>query len=530
MVTKAKPGFDALLFVKTESSTTFDQVAEVRDLKIAVNEDFVDITKYRNEGFREWGNGMKGWEGTAEYIYCKTDAAQDALFTAIRTGTPLFIKMVPNKAFDATSLQREIFGGLCVIKTWSKSAPNADAVAADIVFTGRGPIENRGETSEQADSGEFCFCVEWYQTIYLSLDQVYTPPVAPSFSTGWEIDPYFYSKQSGTGNLPTITINAAFLGTLLSNTLNGCPIPISMRYKCEGGPIIPSGAGTLKEDFLEIAPVTQDAGQLKVIEIMEDELDKKVGVGGVTFSSLYDDFDTFLLANTDFVMDLSGLRISNLEMVNTLTNLKGLNVNNNLINGVSMDQMPDLNLITFRAKNNFIGSDHGKRIVHMVSTLKTVDLSDNILHESFLFGAGGGGPFTIDFYDVSENFIASISNEDHKIKEFFIRDNVFPADDGGFWDSNTFRESFEIAQPARVSQDRSVAIKYDFSNSDLDDPHSTTIATLIADIKAAQGITDQDEADSKVIYDPDFDDGGPGAYIPLKIYADQDTDEGFEGE
>jgi len=529
MATKALQGFDALLFVKTETQTTFNQVAEVRNLKIAVNEKFVDITKYRNEGFREWGNGMKGWEGSADYLYCKDDAAQDALFTAIRTGTPLFIKMVPNKDFDATTLQREIFGGLCVIKNWQKNVPNADAVATNIVFTGRGPIENRGETSAQAASGDFCFCIEWYQTVYLSLNQVYTPPVAPSFSTGWEIDPFFYTKQSGTGNLPTITINAAFLGTLLSNTLNGCPIPISMRYKCEGGPIIPSGSGTSKDDFLEIAPVTQDTGQLKVIEIMEDELDKKIGVGGVTFSSLYDDFDTFLLANTDFVMDLSGLRISNLEMVNTLTNLKGLNVNNNLINGVSMNQMPDLNLITFKAKNNFIGSDHGKLIVHMVSTLKTVDFSDNILHESFLFGAAGGGPFTVDFFDVSENFIASISNEDHKIKEFIMRDNIFPADDGGFWDSNTFRKAVEIAQPARVSEDRSVAIKYDFSNSDIDDPHDTTLTTLRDNIKTAQSIS-QAEADSKVVYDPDFDDGVHGVYTPLKIYADQDTDEGFEGE
>ena len=141
--------------------------------------------------------------------------------------------------------------------------------------------------------------------------------------------------------------------------------------------------------------------------------------------------------------------------------------------------------------------------------------------------AAGGSPHTIDFYDVSYNFIASMSNEIQKVKEFRIISNIFPAAHQ-FWVDNTFRPVDEIAQGLRVSQDLSVAILYDFSKSDLEDPHATTIQDLIDDIATAKSITSA-EAEKFVKYNPDFDDITPQVYNPTNLYGDNNETEEFNG-
>jgi len=177
MATIAKPGFIAKLFIKPDNETVYKEVAEIRQLTLFVQTGFVDKTTFASDGWREKALSKKGWSAAAAYNYLdpKVDH-KDLRNFILSTPKEFFIKITPEPDFDSVTKKRQVFRGLCLLKTHTTQAPNSDKASVSVVIVGKSPLDEDEETLEQFNSGQDCYCVEFHQTVYLTLNQTFQFP------------------------------------------------------------------------------------------------------------------------------------------------------------------------------------------------------------------------------------------------------------------------------------------------------------------------------------------------------------------
>ena len=320
----------------------------------------------------------------------------------------------------------------------------------------------------------------------------YTPPDAPLGSSGWVIEAEFVGVQTGTGNIGAYQL----IGTL-PNTIAGCPVYVSFRYLCVNSAVVPDGGGTALQDFLEIAETTLNEDQLTTLE----KIQEAIGLEYPTESwfDIYYNFNVvFLSKNPDYELDLSGLGLSDVSLLDTLTNLRHVNLNDNKINGYSLQQIDRLNLVTMKMQRNALGMNDLIFLVPMNSSLKHIDVSENNIQEVRLFSG-----FDLDYLDLSDNVIASIdSNTSNKVKDFRFNRNVYP-DTVGFWATRK-ADSTSATKIANNLGDMSQIINFELADYELNDPVNDP-TTIINTIASDKGITFA-EAEALTNFAPTWED------------------------
>lgn len=421
----------------------------------------------------------------------RADPGQDAILKDILEGREdVFIKLVEDSTFDPITGKRNAFVGYGVVKNWNSSWPNDTQANSNFIVTGCGPLDCREDNEESKDF--VCFCEDQITNVYMQHLDFYTPPNAPVGSIGWTVEAEFVGVTTGTGNIGTYQL----IG-VLPNTLNGCPVYVSFRYFCVNSAVIPSGGGTALEDFLEIAETTLNEDQIAILDAIQEAIGFRYPDD--SWMEIFVEFNlNFLIANPTFELDLSGLGMSDLSLLNTLTNLKHVNLNDNKINGFGIQQMDRLNLETLKLKTNAVGMNDSAFLSPMLGTLKHVDLSNNNLQEMY---GWLGSTATLDFLDISDNVIASNGwNANLKIKDFRFNNNVYP-ETVGFWAALKFDGSSAIKIVSQL-WDQSLTENFEMFNTELNDPVADP-TTLINKIAADKGITFA-EAEALTTLDPSW--------------------------
>lgn len=506
-------GWRGELYIKKEGCPNdFLRIAEILTMSLTASRDMIDVTTYLNEGWRSFEPGFKSWSSSHSEIYVQTDEGQKEIESAIFLGKRIYLKFVPTRNFDQIGTRREIFVGLCFVTSWSITSPLGAPGRVTVSMRGVGELMQRLETETQAD--ELCdFCCEpLNETIYLVLDEEFVAPPAPPGSTGWVVEKNFEPEETGTGDIGTITINPSGAG------LDGCPVQVTYRYLCEDGPYIPTGGGTTLDDFVEIAENTSNSGQIAIINIMEEQVGFRIGdPKGVNqlfkAQDLYIEFNfVFLVANPTFLLDVSGLGIDDITIINQLSNLQRLDASFNNLTVFNLDELTIPALIFLNVSHNLVGQDNGE-LAQQAPTLTHLDMSFNFLNESFVFMSAGGPD--VDLYDLSNNYLGFIDNSARRIKTFKMVFNTYPSPvvldpsaPADFWSIRITNvlSSVRIIDGGVTNMmlDYTVVDLVDISESQLAD-ETVDIQTLITRIEVAQGITNA-EAALKVKYNPTYSD------------------------
>lgn len=367
---------------------------------------------------------------------------------------------------------------------------------------------------------------------YMSIgDAPWDVPPAPNGSIGYVIEYSLFTSfpiVTGTGDVPPIEITSQTPG-FGSPTANGCPVHIAVTYLCPDSPVIPDidfvSTGVAKDDFVSIAELTTNPSQKtqldRILVMVGRDAD---GDYSDLWATVYDEAQAFLLANPNYILDMSELEMINISLINTLTELKKLNLNHNLLGGFDIDQMDRLELTHIEMQYNLLGGTHDKKFQFMLSTgLVYIDLAHNQMQEYFLFDASDGGAnWEVDYVDLSYNFFATGVYTYMQTKSFKFTHNTFPAVD--FWNdkyndgdgqilTSEFGSNFEDITLLDITDTQ---LRYSFGIIDPTKTPDDEVALLLARIEA-DGHTAL-EAQTILVRNPKWENIPHDPYDPSDIF------------
>lgn len=285
-----------------------------------------------------------------------------------------------------------------------------------------------------------------------------------------------------------------------SITKQNCPVFVKVTYYCEDSPLesgVQFVSVNAQTDFAYIAENTSNVEQIKITDIILIALGIDPSSDVSDWAQIYTDFNAFLLANPNYILDVSNMGITSTSIFSTFTNLKGLNASHNLLGMTDLDRIMDygISLTYIDLSYNNLGGDAGLRLAPMKPSLKHVDLSHNLLNEASLYALdqnsiyGGPTPFLVDYYNVSFNNLAYIANGGARIKEFYMTDNTFLSlGIPGYEIANDFLDTSYLGthfQDSTVIDLSNTIIRYSYNS--VTDPNQveTEINTLLSVIVAA---------------------------------------------
>ena len=264
-----------------------------------------------------------------------------------------------------------------------------------------------------------------------SWGQVVQFPPSNGFNIGWEVDfGLVGTKLTGTGDIPAITIDSNTVqGWDTSSTTRGCPILVIGRYLCPNAEITNADFvtdGIARNDFIQIATLTKNPIQKSIIDGLKLLAGYPVDYPITDFGLLYDKVQAYLLANQDVIFDLSNLKLVTLDLVDTLTNLKKLNLSHNNLGWYELYKLDRLALTYIDLSYNWLFED-AKSLMPMRASLKYIDISHNYLQQCYVYYNNGSDPiFDVDYFDCSYNTIAIGDWNRMRAKVFKFTNNVFP--------------------------------------------------------------------------------------------------------
>jgi len=489
----------------------------MRNIKISFKTTLTETTPQNHEGFRDFEPEFIHWNGSADGIYVQTDAAQKAVLLALSTKMRLFLKWVPDREFNQRGNRRWVMIGLVVVTEYKTNHHVAEAAIVNISFQGSGKPFTRLESESQADDCNPC-CVGLSQSLYMVRGESWVAPPAPENSTGWVVEKNFYPIEYGTGDIGTIflsTINPVTGLPFPAGVMN-CPVHVSFHYLCDSSDYIPATSDPVTE-FNEIWENTGSPTQEAVFRILEEAVGFRIGdeINGSTVDAvtLFVAFNyEYLIDNPDFTLDISRLGLTDLSIVNTLTNLKKLNCSHNYLTIFDMAALVRPQLTWLDCSYNFIGNDN-LEMAFMTASLKYLDMSFNYMNEVYMYSSIAiGSTKTLDYLNYSNNFLAICSNNKAIIKVFEMKNNIYPRD--LFWTPqiNDPDSSIKIAGATNAMLNYSICEKIDISNSELfDEPNDPeTIANFI--LVDNPDVTTIEQARARVIYDPKYSEGSHAPY------------------
>lgn len=343
---------------------------------------------------------------------------------------------------------------------------------------------------------------------YMIDNDVWNMPEAPFGSTNWtiEFEPFGMSTiLTGTGNAGDITMNSTDVpGWNVPSTQAGCPVMVRLTYYCETSPLeagVQFVSVNAEEDFVYIAKNTSNTEQLKILDIILKELGRDPDTEVSNWNEIYTEFQAFLLANPDYILDVSNMGLTSTSIFSTFTNLRGLNASHNLLGMTDLNKIDDygIALVYIDLSYNNLGGDAGRRIESMKPSLKHIDLSHNLLQEYYLYEKDQNGvtngptPFLVDYYNISFNNLVFGSNGGARIKQFYMTDNTYPLGEL-FNNPNSFLAVSNLGthmQDAEIIDLSNTSIRYSYNDPTNVNQVETEITTLLNTIVAAGHTLDE---------------------------------------
>lgn len=510
-MTNAIQGYKTIVYAREESehgeANSYKKIIELQSCTLNANVEYADKTPHKNDGFRQRTHDAKDWSANLGYVYIADEDSHDLFYDAIVNKKYLFFKTALDDGYNLPGNKRRVWRGLVLVKNWKEVAPNTGIAYNEVVLVGTGPPNYGKETQEQFESGQDCFCIPQVYGKWMVHGDTWETPNAPDDSTGWQLRIVHLTNTSGTGNVGNFTLNNPYV------EFQNCPVFVTLIYECYSSAYVPSGSGTAKDDFIEIGENSDSPQDLYLLDLIQGIVGKYVEKGD-TWSDIYDDFDTYLTANPDYILDMSSLEMTDLYLVNTLSSLKKLNVSDNYLDYDAFVELDNPALTYLDASHNIVGATN-KCFRGIVATVEYLDLSFNFLHEYYLFYADPGVPtgLEIDFYNLDNNFLVQGGNTAADgIKELRIRNQIYPED--SFWPGETGQN--EVIRPAHLGPfDTSITEKIYISNTRMrygyNNGSNDAGITELKNALISAGFS-SDEADAIVINDPDYFDFGPDRY------------------
>lgn len=258
----------------------------------------------------------------------------------------------------------------------------------------------------------------------------WTPPPAPSEDIPWEVDfGLIATKRTGFGSIPEIVIDSTVEGYEPEDTGNGCPIFVVARYLCPDHEIVVSdfvSDGIARNDFIQIMTLSKSSSQASILDALKLLVDIPPDTTVTDFGSFYDQVQAFFLANPDTILDVSGIKLTTMDLINTLTNVKKLNASHNNLTRNVLNYMFRLELNYLDFSFNWFAGDI-KELKFMRPSLKYIDFSYNYLTSLYFYDSlNAGSPWEVDLFDISFNNIAESDQSKARYKKYIMTDNVFP--------------------------------------------------------------------------------------------------------
>lgn len=135
-MSNAIAGYKGTVEISTDGGTTYNKVAEVKDIDLQVQQDMIDVTSHDSNGNKEYTPGGSDWSGTISELYIETDAQQAALRNAILNKTSLNLRFRPRGAGAGIGQ----YTGLFFIKDFKVASHHQDAAMTDLTIQGTGPL------------------------------------------------------------------------------------------------------------------------------------------------------------------------------------------------------------------------------------------------------------------------------------------------------------------------------------------------------------------------------------------------------
>lgn len=504
-IVEAFPGYWGDLYVKEQDTTSsWIRIGEVTDMNVNFIHEPTLTSLYKGGQWKTYRKGMRSWDISLDDILINSEVGQNFLRDKMMSGKRFFVKILPDSRYNLFGNRRYKWVGGAIVKNQKINSPTKGLTTDSYILQGVTPLSKRYETETTADSTAVC-CDALHETLYMSVGETFEAPPAPAGSTGWVVDMNFQAQTSGTGNIGTITLLTTGPGN------SGCPVQVTYRYLCADQAFRPDTGASFWEQFIEIAENTANPGQIAILQEIQDVINLRLGqeiYPGVkaTAADIYYEFNfVFLVKNPDFILDLSGLGLDDLILVNTFTNLTGLDVNNNFLTVFDLEELDGPTLVYLDARFNLIGQDNIE-LNSQAGSLVYLDLSYNFLNESYVFSSfGGGGSHTVEFFDLSYNYLALVTNDICKIKVFKMVNNKFPSETfldpliaQDFWgvrlyDANSAVLILTGDTFKNLSSDLTINEIIDINGSRLGDGtiagEDAEIAALVAELVIQQGIS-----------------------------------------
>lgn len=517
------PGYWGDLYVKEQDVTSaWIRIGSLTIMSLNLVHEPTETSLFKHGDWKSYRKGKRSWSVNLSDLFDNDEVGQNYLRDKMMDGARFFVKFVPESRYNLFGNRRfKWVGGAIVVKHSIKS--NTVGLTTDsFTLQGVTPLSKRFETETTAAATAVC-CDSLHESIYMTVGETFEAPPAPPGSIGWVVDMNFQAQQTGTGDIGTITLLTTGPGD------SGCPVQVTYRYLCADRAFRPDTGATYWEQFIEIAENTANPGQIAILQEVQDVIGFRLGqdLGGglkVTAAYIYYQFNfVFLVKNPNFILDLSGLELDDLILVDTFTNLTGLDVNNNFLTVFDLEELDGPALVYLDARFNLIGQDNIE-LNSQAPTLTYLDLSFNFLNESYVFSNFVlGSTHTVEFYDVSNNYLALIINNRANIKHFRMANNKYPSAtfldpvaSQDFWGArigDSTSAVLIISSPfANISNTLTLNEIIDLNSSRLGDGTATDEDTIInafaSALAAAQSIT-VPEARGIIQYDVRWSDSAP---------------------
>lgn len=134
-MSQAIAGFKGQMLLSTDGGSTYNKVAELRDVTLTVERDTIDVTNHSQTGWKENILGAAQWSASAEALFVNDDAQLQALYDALINQTTLKFRFVAEETAG-----KKKWEGDGIVTNFELAFPNDDAAGASMEILGSGAL------------------------------------------------------------------------------------------------------------------------------------------------------------------------------------------------------------------------------------------------------------------------------------------------------------------------------------------------------------------------------------------------------
>jgi predicted secreted protein len=135
MATGAFAGYKGFVWAGPSTGSTL-KIAELRDWNITYEMSEIDATSHDSSGYRENIAGIRGWSGSAGFLYISASSGQTQLHDLLDGGTLATMQFYP----QGTSSGFPFYSGSGYFTNWGLAGPNEDVIDGTVDFVGTGAL------------------------------------------------------------------------------------------------------------------------------------------------------------------------------------------------------------------------------------------------------------------------------------------------------------------------------------------------------------------------------------------------------